>query len=103
MLVGGKLKKLGDDLTNPQLADTLERIKNNVSEFYHGPLAQEIVADIKAAKGIITVQDMANYNVSIKTPLKTNFKGLDMHTMPPPGSGAVLAMAINIMEGKLDG
>ena len=101
MLVGGKLKKLGDNLTNPQLANTLERIKNNVTEFYHGALAQEIVDDIKAANGIITLQDMANYNVSVKTPLKTNFKGLDMHTMPPPGSGAVLAMAINIMEGKL--
>ena len=92
--------KTGELLKNTKLADTLERIKNNPNDFYNGSLAQDVVQDIKTANGTITSDDLRQYMVSIKSALPFEFSNLKMHTMPAPGSGAVLAMILNIMHGK---
>eukprot|EP00794_Sanderia_malayensis_P013928 gene13928-15380_t len=99
LMVNGEFKKEGDLLKMPDMAKTLKIIKDNPHDFYNGTLAQQIVNDIRNDGGIITLEDMKNYRVNVTDPIKLNFKDLDLHTMPPPGSGAVLAMIINIIQG----
>lgn len=72
----------------------------NPYDFYNGSLAQDVVRDIQEKKGIVNMTDLMTYQVSVKTAIPFEFKDLEMHTMPAPGSGAVLAMIINIMHGK---
>ena len=100
LLTNGTLKKVGDRLNNTALANTLERIKNNASDFYTGSLARDVIDDIKSAKGIINMTDLQIYDTLVKPPVSYTFNDLKMYTMPAPGSGAVLAMILNIMHGK---
>lgn len=97
---GGELRKLGENITNPQLAVTLEKIRDNPMSFYNGWLASEIVRDVKRAGGIITADDMSNYKVVWRKALKNNLGDMTWFTVPPPASGPVITMILNILKGK---
>lgn len=43
-------------------------------------------------------QDLANYSPIVGTPLSTAYGGFQVYSLPPPGSGGVLMMALNILE-----
>ena len=95
----GRLKKVGETLMNPDLADTLERIaKVGADDFYNGEIAQKIAADMGSNGGLLTAQDLENYSIEEKTPLKTNYRGLDVFTNNPPGGGIMLVEMLNILE-----
>jgi gamma-glutamyltranspeptidase/glutathione hydrolase len=96
----GKFFEEGERLIQPELASTLQRIKlNGPREFYEGKTARMIVADMKANGGLITTEDLKNYEVSIRKPLKGTYRGYEIITMPPPSSGgtALLEM-LNMLE-----
>lgn len=57
-----------------------------------------IVKNVKAAGGSISLKDLADYECVVRDPLKTKVKGLTMLTTPPPGSGALISLAIKIMS-----
>ena len=91
---------MGDTLKNPQLAVTLEAVKTNPDDFYTGPLSRKVSKDIQDMGGIVSEKDLNDYMISVKPTIKFDFDNLKLHSMPAPGSGAVLAMIINIMHGK---
>jgi len=65
---------------------------------YRGAIAHQIVKDVSGAGGQITLDDLKRYEVQKRDPLKTTVKKLQMLTTPPPGSGALIALALKIME-----
>lgn len=95
----GNLKKLGTVLKMPKYARTLETIRDDPDSFYSGELAKSIVKDIQDGGGIITLEDMKNYTAKVRTPLSDTMGDLKWYTNPPPGSGAVLSMILNILKG----
>ena len=96
----GTWYKTGDILKNQKLADTLKIIRDKPEDFYTGDLAKEIVEDVTEAGGIITLDDLKNYTVAEREPLTTEINGLNMYLMPPPGSGSVIGMTMNILAGN---
>jgi gamma-glutamyltranspeptidase/glutathione hydrolase len=83
----------------PQLAQTLKRISVNPDDFYHGKLAQELVADLKKGGGLITLDDLAQYKVEERTPVIGKFHNYTVISAPPPSSGGVVLLsALNILE-----
>lgn len=83
--------KAGDTLRQPELAKTLERIRDNGREgFYSGPTAEMIVAESEAGNGIISAGDLADYNSVWREPLTTTFRDTRVISMPPPSSGGVV-------------
>ena len=84
----------------PKFARTLERIRDDPDSFYTGSLAQDIVKDIQEGGGIITLEDMKNYRTKVRTPLSAKMGNYTWYTNPPPGSGAVLSLILNILKGK---
>jgi len=92
--------KEGDTYTRLDFAETLERIATlGPQEFYEGKTAQGIVKDLQERGGIITMEDMKNYKVHVAEPVKVHLgNGLWLHSVPPPGSGIILAYILNIME-----
>ena len=96
----GTWYKTGEKIYNKKLAETLEIIKANAEDFYNGNLSRQIVEDVNAAGGNFSKQDLLNYKVEERFPFVTTIKGMKMFTMPPPGSGAVVGMTMNILEGK---
>jgi len=95
----GNLKKLGDNITNPQYAKTLEDIRDDPESFYSGQLASKIVRDIRLRGGIITAQDLKDYKVIRKKALVNKLGNMTWYTVPPPSSGPVITLILNILKG----
>ena len=95
------MKKQGETLCMPKFAKTLERIRDNPDDFYYGELAKDIVQDVKDRDGIFTLNDLKNYKVKFKRPLSGTLGEYTWYSTPPPGSGAVLSLILNILKGKL--
>ena len=85
----------------PNFTRTLEIIRDNPDSFYTGELANDIVKDIQDGGGIITLEDLKNYRTKVRTPLSETMGNYTWYTNPPPGSGAVLSMILNIVKGKI--
>lgn len=100
-LNNGNFFEEGDTLRQSELAATLGRIERlGAREFYTGQTARLIAADMKANKGLITLEDMKNYVAKERTPLRGNYRGHEIITMPPPSSGGVVMLnVLNILEG----
>ncbi|EDO27294.1 predicted protein, partial [Nematostella vectensis] len=96
----GNLRKLGETIKLPKLARTLERIRDDPESFYTGDLARDIVNELQEEGGLITLEDMRNYKVKVKEPLKFRFGEYNFFTTPPPGSGTVLNLILNILKGR---
>jgi len=95
----GNLYKAGESFRQPQLAQTLERISNDPDSFYHGKMARELVADLKAGGSLLTTDDLARYTVVEREPVVGTFHDYTILSAPPPSSGGVdLVSALNILE-----
>ena len=96
----GNYYRAGDTFQQPELAHTLERIAANPDDFYHGKMAQELVDDLKKGGALITLQDLAQYNVVEREPVVGTFHNYTVISAPPPSSGGVVLLsALNILEG----
>lgn len=96
----GKGWRQGDVLKQPELARTLERIVADPDEFYNGKMAREIADFMKQGGGLITVQDLKNYEVVDRTPVRGTYRGHEIISAPPPSSGGIaLIETLNILEG----
>ena len=68
--------------------------------FRTGAIAQDIVDSARAAGGILTMADLAAYEVKERPPLVGSYRGWEVVTMPPPSSGgAVLLQILGVLEG----
>jgi gamma-glutamyltranspeptidase/glutathione hydrolase len=91
---------LGDTLRQPDLARTLERIRDRGPEgFYAGETADLIVAEMERGGGIITHEDLASYEAAWREPVSFSYRGHTVLSMPPSSSGgATMAEIANILE-----
>ena len=95
----GNFYQTGETFKQPELAKTLKRIAADPGDFYHGKLAQELVAELKKGGGLVTLDDLAHYEVKERTPVTGRFHGYTVISSPPPSSGGVvLISALNILE-----
>jgi gamma-glutamyltranspeptidase/glutathione hydrolase len=97
---GGKGWRPGDIFRQPELARTLRRIVAAPDDFYRGRMAREFVEFVQQGGGLITVEDMANYDVKEREPVRGAYRGLEIISAPPPSSGGIaLIETLNILEG----
>jgi gamma-glutamyltranspeptidase/glutathione hydrolase len=95
----GSLKRVGDLLANPDMANTLERLAKGGAElFYKGELAEEIAADFAGNGGLISREDLAAYNLSVAEPVWGSYRGHRISTSPPPASGMLMLQILNMLE-----
>ena len=68
--------------------------------FYNGTIGQMLVDDLRDLGGVITMEDMSSYRVEWQEPIRVllNSTKMTLLSVPPPGSGAVLAAILNIMQ-----
>lgn len=92
--------EVGDVITNPDLAKTLRIIAEQGADgFYKGEVAEAIVASANKYGGILTMDDLANYTVTVRTPVSTDYRGYEVVSSPPPSSGgAHMIEILNILE-----
>ena len=96
----GNYYQPGEIFRQPDLARTLERIAAKPDDFYHGALARQLAAAMQKGGGLITVDDLARYEVKEREPVRGTYRGYEIVSAPPPSSGGtVLIESLNILEG----
>ena len=63
-------------------------------------MGEKIVASVRAAGGVMTLDDLARYQPLVREPVRGTYRGYDIVSMPPPSSGGVVLIEmLNILEG----
>lgn len=90
----------GEIVKQPELAATLQRISDQGAEgFYTGETATAIVDEMKKGGGLITADDLRAYKAVWREPLRFDYRGRHVISMPPPSSGGiVIAMTANMLR-----
>ncbi|CAL1290940.1 unnamed protein product [Larinioides sclopetarius] len=98
----GDLFKAGETLKRPTLAATLNAIAEKGPDvIYTGDLHKAFLEDIVDCGGLLTEADLANYQPLLKDAVKADLQGaerLSIHSVPPPGSGLILQLILNILQ-----
>jgi gamma-glutamyltranspeptidase/glutathione hydrolase len=96
----GKPYQIGDLWVQSDLAQTLVRIRDNGrAGFYQGRTADLIIAEMVAGNGLITHQDLKDYQPRWRQPIRGTYKGYEIVSMPPPSSGGILLVQmLNMLE-----
>jgi gamma-glutamyltranspeptidase / glutathione hydrolase len=96
----GAAYKPGERLVQKNLAATLRAISDGgAAAFYHGPIADAVVAASRANGGLLTEQDFAAYGVTESAPLSCRYRGYTVLSAPPPSSGGVaLCEMLQVLE-----
>src|SRR5665213_1674419 len=98
---GDQPLRAGDRLIQSDLAETLQAIADKgANGFYQGAVAANIAAAVRAAGGVMTVDDLKNYKAIERPVVRGSYRGYDIISVPPPSSGGVhLIEMLNILEG----
>ncbi|MDB5510312.1 MAG: ggt [Hyphomicrobiales bacterium] len=96
----GTALESGHRLVQRDLAATLQRIaQQGAGGFYEGETADRLVAAVRAAGGIMTLDDMKRYRAIEREAVRGTYRGYDVVSMPPPSSGGVHVIQIlNMLE-----
>lgn len=95
-----RLPQAGFWLRQPDLASTLEALaRHGHNGFYRGTVAREMVRAVQAGGGVWTLQDLQNYRVVERAPVKFTYRGAMITAASLPSSGGVtLAQSLHILE-----
>jgi gamma-glutamyltranspeptidase/glutathione hydrolase len=89
----------GEVLRQPRLAETLRAVaRGGPRAFYEGPVAQAIVDGVRAAGGVLALEDLRRYEPTVTKPVATTYRGFEVLSAPPPHSGATVLEALNVLE-----
>lgn len=88
-------------LVQRDLARTLRLLAiGGVKVFRDGEVARAIVSEVARRGGLLTLDDMRQYEPRWREPIVSEYRGIRVASFPPPSSGgAVLAEALNVLEG----
>jgi len=91
----------GSRILQPELSDTLTALARfGQAGFYSGPVAERLVAGVRAAGGIWTLEDLARYRVIEREPVRVEYQGMRVTSAAPPSSGGIaLASMLNLLSG----
>lgn len=96
----GRTLEVGERLVQHDYGRVLERIAEEGADvFYRGEIAAAIAADVEANGGLFTLDDLRNHEVLLGDPVYGHYRGYEIISDQPPGSGALLILMLNVVEG----
>lgn len=95
----GQIPALGERIVRPDLADTLAMIAEQGSRaFYSGPFADRLVQSVNENGGFWSRQDLSDYRLVEREPIRVEYNGVSVSAAPLPSSGGiVLGQILNIL------
>ncbi|GKT86929.1 gamma-glutamyltranspeptidase [Colletotrichum tofieldiae] len=95
----GTLLQLNDTIYRKRYGATLAKIAEEGPDvFYTGPIAESIIATVRATNGTLTLDDLASYKVVTRPSLSISYRGRRLVSVGSPASGAVCLNTLKIME-----
>ena len=99
-LIGGRSPAEGEIFRNPDLANTLEALaKYGRDAYYKGEIAHRIDGYFKRIGADLRYEDFAAHHGEWVTPLTVNYRGYDVHELPPNGQGAAVLEMLQVLKG----
>lgn len=99
-LIDGHAPRQGQIFTNPDLADTYQKIADGGRDaYYKGEIAQTIDAYMKRIGGDLRFEDFAAHTSQWVEPAGVNYRGVDVYGLPPNSQGLATLQILNIVEG----
>ncbi|HEX8742571.1 MAG TPA: gamma-glutamyltransferase [Thermoleophilaceae bacterium] len=96
----GRLARPGDNLCLPELGDLLDRLGAEGPGFlYDGDVADAVTGWVLERGGLLTREDLRQYQVIEREPARAHYRGREILTNPPPSSGGILiAYSLGLLE-----
>jgi gamma-glutamyltranspeptidase/glutathione hydrolase len=99
-LPGGRPPVAGEIFSQIDLAATLSAVAvDGADAFYRGEIAASIVRSVQEAGGYLSEEDLAAHESTFVEPISTEYRGVRIYEMPPPGQGVAALEMLNILEG----
>lgn len=96
----GTILGLGDTIYRKRYADTLETIaKEGPDAFYSGRIAETMIDAVRAANGIMTLEDLQNYQVVIRDTPQIDYRGYTVTSTSAPSAGVIGLSILKIIDG----
>ncbi|MBR7778320.1 gamma-glutamyltransferase [Undibacterium rugosum] len=92
--------RAGERLIQKDLANSLRQIAaQGAKAFYEGEIAKKIVAEMRQHQGLLSEADLKAYRAVQRQPVRGQYRGFDIVSMPPPSSGGVhIIQMLNMLE-----
>jgi len=98
-MVDGQAPRVGELMCLPDHASTLRKIADTHGRaFYHGELAEAMVADSQRHDGVLTMDDLANHQCDWTGTLDTALYDVNLHEVPPNGQGLMALIGLGILN-----
>ena len=99
-LPGGRPPVAGEIFSQIDLAATLSAVAvGGADAFYRGEIAASIARSTQEAGGYLSEEDLAAHESTFVEPISTDFRGVRVYEIPPPGQGVAALEMLNILEG----
>jgi len=98
-LFDGKAPSVGQYVTLPKLGRSMQKIAAHGADIvYEGEIAEAIAAEVQAAGGFLTVEDLKSFEPELLDPVSTTYNGATVYELPPNNQGLIALEALNIAE-----
>ncbi|MCR3920912.1 MAG: gamma-glutamyltransferase [Firmicutes bacterium] len=95
----GWVAKVGETITQPTLANTLQSIMDQGSSvFYEGYISSSIIDALKRQGATITHRDLKDYQPVVRAPISGEYRGYTIVTVPPPAGGFNVLQQLKILN-----
>ena len=96
----GRAPEPGEVFRQPDLANTLAAVASDGADaFYGGEIARSIARSVQEAGGYLAEDDLADHETTWVEPIHTDYRGVRVYEIPPPGQGVAALEMLNILEG----
>ena len=100
LLLDGRAPRPGDVFLQPDLAATISAVaEGGAGAFYNGEIARSMARAAHAAGGYLSEEDLAEHETTWVEPISTDYRGVRVYEIPPPGQGIAALEMLNILEG----
>jgi gamma-glutamyltranspeptidase/glutathione hydrolase len=100
LLLDGRAPKPGEVFLQPDLAATLSAVAaGGADAFYNGEIARSIARAAQETGGYLSEEDLAEHESAWVDPISTDYRGVRVYEIPPPGQGIAALEVLNILEG----
>lgn len=94
----GSLYQCGEIMKQPDLARSYRAIAEQGIKWFYGGEFAERAATIG---GLLTAEDFKDYELKLRKPIRSTYRGYEIVGFPPPSSGGVhVAQILNILESR---